>query len=113
MLCYAVSTSPGGVPAPDASTVQSRQNSRMMPIEQVESLLTQAFPGETVQVENPQGDGEHYQVLIVSGQFQNKSMVEQHQMVYAALGGAMHSKIHAMALRTYTPEQWAKRGGRA
>jgi acid stress-induced BolA-like protein IbaG/YrbA len=90
-----------------------RLKSRMMPIEQVESLLAKAFPGETVQVENPQGDGEHYQVLIVSAQFQDKSMVEQHQMVYAALGGAMRSAIHAMALRTFTPEQWSKRGGRA
>ncbi|HEX7928005.1 MAG TPA: BolA family protein [bacterium] len=85
----------------------------MMPIEQVEALLSKAFPGETVQVDNPQGDGEHYSVLIVSGQFAGKSMVEQHQMVYAALGGAMRAAIHAMALKTYTPDQWAKRGGRA
>ena len=84
----------------------------MMPVEQVQALLTQAFPGETVQVDNPQGDGEHFQVLIVSGKFQDKSMVEQHQMVYAALGGAMRAAIHALALKTYTPEQWAKRGGR-
>jgi acid stress-induced BolA-like protein IbaG/YrbA len=85
----------------------------MMPVEQVEALLQNAFPGETVQVDNPQGDGEHFQVLIVSGKFQDKSMVEQHQMVYAALGSAMRSAIHALALRTYTPEQWQQRGGRA
>jgi acid stress-induced BolA-like protein IbaG/YrbA len=85
----------------------------MMPVEQVEALLHKAFPGETVEVENPQGDGEHFQVLIVSGKFQDKSMVEQHQLVYAALGAAMRSAIHALALRTFTPAQWAQRGGRA
>lgn len=85
----------------------------MMPIEEVEALLQQAFPGDTIQVANPQGDGEHYQVLVVSGKFQNKTMVEQHQMVYAALGQAMRSAIHALALRTFTPEQWARAGGRA
>lgn len=84
----------------------------MMPQEQVEQLLHQAFPGETVRVENPQGDGEHYQVVIVSARFQGKSMVEQHQLVYTALGGAMRQAIHALALRTYTPEQWAKLGTR-
>ncbi len=85
----------------------------MMPLPEVEALLQKAFPGEQVQVDNPQGDGEHYQVLIVSGRFAGKSMVEQHQLVYAALGSAMRQAIHALALRTYTPEQWAKSGGRA
>lgn len=85
----------------------------MMPVQEVEALLKKAFPGEKVQVDNPQGDGEHFQVLIVSGRFAGKSMVEQHQLVYAALGNAMRQAIHALALRTYTPEQWTKSGGRA
>jgi acid stress-induced BolA-like protein IbaG/YrbA len=85
----------------------------MMPVQEVEALLHKTFPGETVRVENPQGDGEHFQVLIVSRRFQDMSMVEQHQLVYAALGGAMRQAIHALALRTYTPEQWAQSGGRA
>ena len=85
----------------------------MMPVQEVEALLQLAFPGEKVHVENHQGDGLHFQVLVVSGRFQNKSMVEQHQLVYAALGDAMREAIHALALRTYTPEQWARSGGRA
>ncbi len=84
----------------------------MMPIEQVRALLQGGFPGDRVELANPQGDGEHYQLLIVSDRFQNLSMVEQHQLVYRVLGDAMRQAIHALALKTYTPAQWAKAGGR-
>lgn len=80
----------------------------MMPKHELQALLDKSFPGDTIQLENPQGDGEHYQLLIVSGRFAGKTMVEQHQMVYGALGDTMRSAVHALALKTYTPAQWAK-----
>jgi acid stress-induced BolA-like protein IbaG/YrbA len=83
----------------------------MMPIEDLRALLENGFPQSEIVLENPQGDGEHYQALIVSSLFEGKSMVEQHQMVYRALGGAMHQAVHAFALKTYTPAQWAKASG--
>ncbi|MEE8435698.1 MAG: BolA family protein [bacterium] len=52
------------------------------------------------------GDDNHFQCVIVSARFQDKTMVERHQMVYQALGDAMQEAVHAFALKTYTPEQW-------
>ena len=83
----------------------------MIPIAQVRNMLESAFPTDQIQLTSPQGDDNHFQVLIVSERFAGKSMVEQHQLVYQALGGSMREAIHALALRTYTPEQWeADRG---
>jgi len=53
------------------------------------------------------GDGEHWQALIVSPEFEGLSKVRQHQLVYAALGDQMRSEIHALSMTTLTPVQWA------
>ena len=55
------------------------------------------------------GDGQHFQALIVSAAFDGKSRVQRHQLVYAALGGRMREEIHALSMRTLTPQEW--RGG--
>lgn len=52
------------------------------------------------------GDGRHFEALVVSPAFRGRSRVQQHQMVYAALGAHMAAEIHALSLRTYTPEDW-------
>jgi len=49
---------------------------------------------------------DHFEMRVVSPAFAGKSKVAQHQMVYQALGDHMRSRIHALALKTYTPEQW-------
>jgi acid stress-induced BolA-like protein IbaG/YrbA len=52
-------------------------------------------------------DGRHFEAVVVSATFAGRSRVQQHRMVYEALGGRMGSEeIHALALRTYTPEAW-------
>jgi acid stress-induced BolA-like protein IbaG/YrbA len=56
------------------------------------------------------GDGQHFQALIVSGAFSGKSRVQRHQMVYGALGDRMREEIHALSMRTLTPDEW-KNGG--
>jgi acid stress-induced BolA-like protein IbaG/YrbA len=56
------------------------------------------------------GDGQHFQALIVSGAFAGKSRVQRHQLVYGALGDRMREEIHALSMRTLTPEEW-KSGG--
>jgi len=56
------------------------------------------------------GDGEHFQALIVSPAFDGKSRVQRHQMVYAALGERMREEIHALSMRTLTPEEWKAEG---
>ena len=61
-------------------------------------------------VEDLTGTKDHYQAVVVSGAFAGKSRVEQHQMVYRALGELMAGPIHALALQTFTPDKWAARG---
>ncbi len=56
------------------------------------------------------GDGEHFQALVVSRAFAGKSRVQRHQLVYAALGGRMREEIHALSMRTLTPEEWGTGG---
>ena len=52
------------------------------------------------------GDGQHFQAVIVSEAFRGKSRVQQHQLVYRALGERMREEIHALSMRTLTPEDW-------
>lgn len=54
------------------------------------------------------GGGGHFRALIVSAAFAGLSRVARQRAVYAHLGDAMHSSIHALALRTLTPEEWAR-----
>jgi stress-induced morphogen len=66
----------------------------------VRARLLAAFPGARVEVEDLTGTEDHLQALIVSPSFEGKSRIEQHQMVYAALGDWMAGPIHALALTT-------------
>lgn len=83
----------------------------MMPIEELRSLLEAAFPGDQIHLTSPMGDDNHFQLVVVSNRFDGKTMVEQHQLVYGALGDAMREAVHALAMKTYTPAQWAKASG--
>ncbi|WP_018402740.1 BolA family protein [Marinobacter gelidimuriae] len=53
-------------------------------------------------------DGQHFEAVIVSQQFAGKNKIQQHQLVYLALGDRMRSEIHALAMRTFTPQAWAR-----
>jgi acid stress-induced BolA-like protein IbaG/YrbA len=57
------------------------------------------------------GDGHHFEAVVVSPAFRGKSRVQQHQLVYAALGGRMGGEIHALSMQTYAPEDWAAKRG--
>ena len=79
----------------------------MISPQQVETMIKAQMPDAQVQVQDLTGGGDHYQVTVVSSQFADKGMVQQHQLVYGALQQAMSSEaIHALALKTYTPEAW-------
>jgi len=56
------------------------------------------------------GDGQHFQAVIVSGDFSGKCRVQRHQLVYGALGDRMREEIHALSMRTLTPEEWRSGG---
>jgi acid stress-induced BolA-like protein IbaG/YrbA len=55
------------------------------------------------------GDGHHFEAVIVSAAFRGKSRVQQHQLVYRALGERMREEIHALSMQTLTPEDWPGR----
>jgi acid stress-induced BolA-like protein IbaG/YrbA len=75
--------------------------------EDVKRYIAQAMECERVEVD---GDGRHFQALIVSPAFAGKSRVARHQLVYAALGERMREEIHALSMRTLTPDEYREQG---
>jgi acid stress-induced BolA-like protein IbaG/YrbA len=55
------------------------------------------------------GDGAHFEAVVVSPSFAGLSRVRRHQLVYAALGDRMREEIHALSMKTLSPEEWAAR----
>jgi acid stress-induced BolA-like protein IbaG/YrbA len=80
----------------------------MTGVEHVEAVLRARFADAEIRVGSFTGEGDHVEARIVSSEFDGKGMVERHRMVYAALGDAMKSAIHALTLRTLTPAEFAK-----
>lgn len=78
----------------------------MVTPEQVRSYIQESLPCDHVEVV---GDGHHFEAVIVSAEFRGKTRVQQHQAVYSALGDRMREEIHALSMRTLTPEDWAPR----
>jgi acid stress-induced BolA-like protein IbaG/YrbA len=72
----------------------------------VQSYIEQGLACEHVQVS---GDGQHFEAVIVSAAFRGKNRVQQHQVVYQALGERMREEIHALSMKTFTPEAWSSR----
>jgi len=70
----------------------------------IETLIRQSLPDATVAIDDLAGDGNHYAATVTSAAFAGKSRVQQHQMVYRALRGNMGDALHALALKTATPE---------
>lgn len=71
---------------------------------EIQSLIEEALPGSVVSITDLRGDGDHYACHVISADFEGKSRIQQHQMVYKALGGRMGGELHALALQTSTPE---------
>jgi stress-induced morphogen len=84
----------------------------MVDPETLEARIREQVPGVThVSIEDLTGSRDHYQAVVVASGFEGVSRVEQHRLVYGALGDLMAGPVHALALSTYTPEAWKKRGG--
>lgn len=72
-------------------------------------MIQAGLPGSEVSVT---GDGRHFEAVVVSSAFAGKSILEQHRMVYATLGDSFRTDaLHALSLKTYTPEQWRSAAG--
>jgi acid stress-induced BolA-like protein IbaG/YrbA len=78
----------------------------MISPDKVETMIKSALPDAQINVQSH--DGEHFEVTVIAPQFQGKRRVQQHQLVYKAVKEAMATEaIHALALNTFTPEEWA------
>jgi stress-induced morphogen len=75
--------------------------------DELQQMIRAGFPDAEVQVQDLTGGGDHYQVTVVSAAFTGLSLVQQHRLVYSMVNDAMATdRIHAFALKTFTPEQW-------
>lgn len=78
-----------------------------MQAQDIEHLIEQRLPGARAMVRGD--DGVHFEAVVVSADFVGKSLVQQHRLVYAALGRRMErEEIHALSIKTYTPDAWDK-----
>ncbi len=75
-----------------------------MPAIEIERLIKQGIPDAKVTIEDLRGDGDHYAARVESAAFKGKSRIQQHQLVYQALGGRMGGELHALQLTTAAPE---------
>jgi len=79
-----------------------------MDTDEVERLIEAGLPDARAAVTRPRGpeDDDHLAAVVVSPAFDGETLVDQHRMVYDALGEHMTTDIHALELRTYTPEEY-------
>ena len=70
---------------------------------EIERLIKTGLPDAEVTIEDLRGDGDHYAAHVVSAEFEGKSRVQQHQLVYQALQGRMGNELHALQLQTNAP----------
>jgi acid stress-induced BolA-like protein IbaG/YrbA len=72
--------------------------------ETIKQLIEQGLPGSLALVN---GDGRHFEAIVVCDDFAGKRLVQQHQMVYRTLAGHLHDDaVHALSLRTFTRAAW-------
>ncbi|SAK85484.1 BolA family protein [Caballeronia temeraria] len=71
--------------------------------EQVKDYIAKGLACQHLEVE---GDGQHFFATIVSDAFVGKRLIARHQLVYAALGERMREEIHALSMKTLTPDEW-------
>jgi stress-induced morphogen len=75
--------------------------------DELRNRIEQALPGSDVRVEDLTGGGDHFRAEVVSERFEGLSRIEQHQLVYGIFGAEIGGPIHALSLKTSTPERTA------
>ena len=75
-----------------------------MTADDIKALILEALPEAQVTIEDLAGDGNHYRASVTAPEFEGKSRVQQHQLVYRALGDRMGGELHALALTTQAPK---------
>jgi acid stress-induced BolA-like protein IbaG/YrbA len=76
-----------------------------MQAQDIERLIEEKLPGARAMVRSD--DGVHFEAVVISEAFAGQSLIQQHRLVYAVLGGRLEREdIHALSLKTYTPDAW-------
>ncbi len=73
--------------------------------ETIQKVVLGAFPGARVEVRDLTGGGDHWELLVVTADFEGKGLVDRHRMIYSILGDRVGKEIHALALKTLTPSE--------
>ena len=76
-----------------------------MAADEIEALIREGIPDARVEITDLAGDGDHYSARVVAESFRGLPLRQQHQRVYQALGGRMGGELHALQLKTATPDQ--------
>ena len=80
----------------------------MVTADQIVTMIRADMPDADVRVNDLTGGGDHFDVTVISTHFAGRSLVQQHQLVYKSVQQAMSTEaIHALGLKTYTPEEWS------
>lgn len=77
-----------------------------MNLNDIKSIIEQNIPNATAHVLDPMNDGQHLQAFVVSPAFEGIMLIKQHQMVMQPLKKAFATSVHALALKTFTPQKW-------
>ena len=77
-----------------------------MTLEEIKKAIEAAVPNSTAYILDQMNDGQHLQAIVVSPAFEGMMLVKQHQMVMKPLKEAFAGAVHAMALKTFTPDKW-------
>jgi len=78
----------------------------MFSASRIQEILERELPDCTAIVRDDANDGQHFSAEVTSSAFASARVVQQHRLIYKALGDHMREDIHALALKTYTPETW-------
>ncbi len=79
-----------------------------MIVDQIRTTILNAIPDAEVLVTDPMNDGQHFQAVVISPQFEGLSLIKQHQMVMKPLTQGFATTVHALSLKTFSPTQWEK-----
>ncbi len=79
-----------------------------MQTNEIKEMIEEGILGCHVLME---GDGTHFQAIVISDLFNGKTMIQQHQMVYKTLGDKVGTDIHALSIKSYTQYQWDQQKG--
>ena len=80
----------------------------MMEPSQIKNAILTVLDGAHIEILNPMGDGLHFDAIVVSSEFEGKSLIEQQRIVMEPLTELFGASLHAMSLKTYTPDAWEK-----